>query len=162
VNIASSEGMVSGGGAANGEQSSRGRVQRGKRGGHAGGSPLSGGGLCRWSLSGNAVNPRVGSGLQQCSRRRSGANRRGGERPRGRNLISRWHEGSEGQALVVGSGVDGPNGAPTEGNLEKETRRSRWMVSARRHRVYTMSANAGCDFSGEGSTSYRKELGWSV
>jgi hypothetical protein len=67
----------------------------------------------------NAVDPMVGSELQQCSHRRFGATRRGGEKPRGRNTISRWHGGSEGQAPVVWLGVDGPSGAPTEGTSRR-------------------------------------------
>jgi hypothetical protein len=35
--------------------------------------------------TGNTVNPRIGSGLQQCPHRQAGGNRRGGGKPRGRN-----------------------------------------------------------------------------
>jgi hypothetical protein len=47
----------------------------------------------------NAVNPRVGSGMQQAHGRRNGGNRRGGVRPRGRTETSwRGCHGAEGGA----------------------------------------------------------------
>jgi len=48
----------------------------------------SSGGSAQAAEAGIAMNPTVGCELQQCSRRRSGESRRGGARPRGRNVIS--------------------------------------------------------------------------
>jgi hypothetical protein len=96
VNAASSEGAVSEERAAGGEQlrgvsapceRARPRWPRG--------SPESS--EVQVDGSGNAVNPMVGSALQQCAHRRSGESRRGGEKPRGRNETPsmargvRWH-----------------------------------------------------------------------
>jgi len=52
--------------------------------------------VIRMSRTGNASNPRAGSGAQQTRRRLRGANRRGGEKPRGRNKRFGWHRISEG------------------------------------------------------------------
>jgi len=38
---------------------------------------------------GNAMNPRIGCGMQQARNSRSGGSRRGGEKPRGRNGTAR-------------------------------------------------------------------------
>jgi len=53
----------------------------------------------------NAVNPRVGSGMQQAHGRMHGGTRRGGARPRGRNETSwRGCHGAEGRREPSGSG----------------------------------------------------------
>jgi hypothetical protein len=40
--------------------------------------------------TGNAMNPRIGSGMQQAREPSGGVNRRGGARPRGRNMRRGW------------------------------------------------------------------------
>jgi len=78
--------------------------------------------------SGNTVNPRIGSGLQQCPHRQDGGNRRGGEKPRGRNGTHAG--GTAGPKMscfgkAIGSGR--PRRSTDGGDLEEETRRSRRM-----------------------------------
>jgi len=74
------------------------------------------------------VNPRIGSGLQQCPHREDGGNRRGGEKPRGRNGT---HAGGTAGPKMRCFGKAIGSGRPTRstdgGDLEEETRRSRRM-----------------------------------
>jgi len=70
----------------------------------------------------NAVNPRVGSGMQQAHGRLHGGTRRGGARPRGRNETSwRGCHGAEGRREPSGSGR--ADGMSTEGRSESQERR---------------------------------------
>lgn len=72
----------------------------------------------------NAVNPRVGSGMQQAHGRSYGGTRRGGARPRGRNETSwRGSHGAEGRRESSGSGRT--DGMSTEGRSESQERRRR-------------------------------------
>lgn len=52
----------------------------------------------------NPVNPMVGSRMQQACERIGGANRRGGENPRGRNMSDAWQRRAEAHREVCGSG----------------------------------------------------------
>jgi hypothetical protein len=47
------------------------------------------------------VNPMTGSRMQQACSRQSGANRRGGEKPRGRNMAGGWHRRLPGMRFGV-------------------------------------------------------------
>ena len=82
-------------------------------------------GAQRWvSRPRNAVNPRVGSGMQQAHGRSYGGTRRGGVRPRGRNETSwRGSHGAEGGRKSSGSGRTG--GMSMEGRSESQERRRR-------------------------------------
>lgn len=76
----------------------------------------------RGSGVGNAVNPRVGSGMQQAHGRMHGGTRRGGVRPRGRTETSwRGSHGAEGRRESSGSGR--ADGMSTEGRSESQERR---------------------------------------
>jgi hypothetical protein len=61
--------------------------------------------------SGNTVNPRVGCGLQQRPRRQAGENRRGGEKPRGRNgTCAGGTAGPKAPSFGTAPGVDSRHG----------------------------------------------------
>jgi len=51
--------------------------------------------------AGNAVNPRIGSGMQQARDSEGGENRRGGAKPRGRNGIRGWLPRTEARPAMV-------------------------------------------------------------
>jgi len=82
----------------------------------------------------NAVNPRIGSRLQQHLHREVGASRRGGEKPRGRNgTCSLARTGQRSGALRSERlGCGRLKRRPDGGDLEKETRRSHRMTGAAR------------------------------
>jgi hypothetical protein len=74
-------------------------------GGHALEGPASVGkvGSCagmRSPRTRNPVNPRVGSGMQQARNPLGGASRQGGEKPRSRNMLGRWHDSAEAGATL--------------------------------------------------------------
>jgi hypothetical protein len=56
--------------------------------------------------SSNAANPRFGTGMQQARIPRSGANRRGGAKPRGRNAIGAGCSGPKAMPARAAPGVD--------------------------------------------------------
>jgi len=84
--------------------------------------------------TGNAVNPRIGSGMQQARDSAGGENRRGGATPRGRNGISRldasrpkrdqrWSGGSGRQrsTSMEGQGRSDAIGQPVSQRIGRET-----------------------------------------
>jgi len=78
--------------------------------------------------SGNTVNPRIGSGLQQCPHRKDGGNRRGGEKPRGRNgTQAGGTAGPKESCFDTATGSGRPIRRTDGGDLEEETRWSRRM-----------------------------------
>lgn len=87
--------------------------------------------------------------------------RRGGEKPRGRDESSRWHEGSEGLALAPGwdeaHRSENRRRGPREGDATKSTdgRCSEWPC-------FTAAGDAGIGFGVEGSTELGEGLGWSA
>lgn len=59
------------------------------------------------STSGNATNPRIGSGMQQARKSSGGVNRRGRAKRRGRNVIVRVAPHDTGDGSDVGVGENG-------------------------------------------------------
>lgn len=59
-------------------------------------------GEARFAAGGNPVNPRIGSGMKQARAVAGGGNRRGGEKPRGRNVETAWQPAPDGRPETVG------------------------------------------------------------
>jgi hypothetical protein len=80
----------------------------------------------RGASSGNAVDPRIGSGMQQARDSWSGGSRRGGEKPRGRNGTSRVAPSRPKRRPAVVAGVDASRARRWRG--DRRTTRSRVRV----------------------------------
>jgi hypothetical protein len=91
------------------------------------------------------MNPRIGCGLQQCSRRQLGESRRGGEKPRGRNETPSVARGGRWYMLRCVPGVDELNGEPMEGT----SRRRRGEVDgwSKREAEHCMAERGDSDFT---------------
>jgi hypothetical protein len=80
--------------------------------------------------AGNAVNPRIGSGMQQARDSEGGENRRGGAKPRGRNGIRGWLPRTEARPAMVerewtpAEHVDGGEGRSDATGTREPTGRS--------------------------------------
>jgi len=102
--------------------------------------------------AGNAVNPRIGSGMQQARNSGGGESRRGGAKPRGRNGIRGWSPRTEvGPAMArrewtPAEHVDGGAGSQRCDRANREPRDRSGNRQVRRTHLETRTAASGSVF----------------